>query len=313
MPQQLELRGLVGDEVESAFVRLQTALSQRAQKRSLTLVTPGAATANLEADWHPSDGYWVTFQREATGRHLCSYGVVDPAKETSQSFVLQINVQATDPWTRMGAFATDGRAIYYLHTGKLSGRPTFAERYPGQKALARWVGHAAVTYFVVAKLGDRRAAAQVSAYVKAVARFRGGGVLEEEYRGAFELGLAEAIRELQVRLGGADAVAAPQIGGIQVAPPTGPIEVQAARARLDFLKLLDEKMRYDPYLLAAPVEKIATSVQAERQRRLVYSIGAAILSTGGGWLLSAVNPSNVAGVAQAVYAALASILPFLPH
>jgi len=302
---QLELRGLSGKEFETAFAKLEAALTHGIKPTRMTLYSPGAANSELDAYWHPGDGYWVTFEPDAAmGKRWCSYGVVNPAVETRQTMLCQINVQAVDPWKPMGAFATDGRATYYLHNGRLARYTSFADRYPGQKALVRWDGHAPATYFIVAKLGSRRAAAQLGRYVRAIANYKGGAALEETYRGAFEEGLAQAVRELEVRLGGADTRA-----GVEVASASGSLEdMGAARSRLAFLRQLQEKLRYDPYLLAAPVGKISSNVQAERRRRLIYSIGAAVLSTGAGWLLSTVSPGNALSLLQGAFGWIPTLL-----
>src|SRR5690242_15898709 len=115
---QLDLHGLSGKDVNVAFRKLQAALTHGVKPIPMTLFNPGVPNVELDAYWRSGEGYWVTFEQDAAmGRHMCSYGVVDPAKESRQNLVCQINVQTADPWTRMGAFATDGHAIYYLHNG----------------------------------------------------------------------------------------------------------------------------------------------------------------------------------------------------
>ena len=218
----------------------------------------------------------------------------------------------------MGAFASYGKATYYVHWGRNTGRADFASRFGGQRATIRWDDHGG-DYFVVAKLGTRQTAKELGDYLKAYARFKGGGALEESYRSDFEQGIADAIRDLESRLGGADAAGAPQNGPTSGGLHTGDISgslnasLTATRERLAFLKQIQQKLRLDPYLLATPVERISNSVRADRRRRLFVSIGVTILSTGVGWLLSSLSPASVLGVGEAFFATLAHLLPWLPH
>src|SRR5579863_8200146 len=91
---QLQLRGLSGEEVNAAFEKLVRSLTQAVKPAPLDLVTPGAKNAAVDAYWHQSEGYWVSFQSDSMGRHVCSYGTVNPNDKKKQTFVCQINVQA---------------------------------------------------------------------------------------------------------------------------------------------------------------------------------------------------------------------------
>ena len=156
-------------------------------------------------------------------------------------------------------------------------------------------------------------------YINAIARFREGGALEETYWSDFEQGTAEAIRDLDVRLGGLDAQGAPQAtpdsGRLQSAGDSGSLEfdVRALRTRLSFLKQLDEKLRLDPYLLSTAVERISSRVREDRRRRLVRSIFAAVAFAGVVWLLSSISPLSLLGGGQALVGTLLQVIPWLPR
>jgi hypothetical protein len=130
-------------------------------------------------------------------------------------------------------------------------------------------------------LEDRHFARQLGAFVRAVARFKDGGTLAEEYRGTFERGPDEAIQDLQARIGGADQAESHQATA----------ELDEAKKRLERLKSLQEWLRYDTYLLQRPVDKITKEVQDDRRRRAVLSVAAAVVSIAVGWLLSAMSPA----------------------
>lgn len=309
---QLILRGLAGAEATAAFEQLKLSLRQGAETSPAALL---AGHPNAEGFWRPADGFWATIEPQSEpGRYYCTYGTIDPATKTKQASVCSINVRASEPWNPAGAFATDDKSIYYVHFGKNTGGNDFASRYSGQRATVRWDNHSG-DYFVVAKVRTRYTAHQLGEYITARARFKVGGALEESYRSDFELGIAEAIQELETRLGGADVAVGPQAGvpsgGLHAGDISGPLDVdaQAARARLEFLKQLEHKLRMDPYLLATPVERISNSVRADRQRRLIISIGVTILSTGVGWLLSSLSPASVFGAGQALISSFVHLLP----
>ena len=218
----------------------------------------------------------------------------------------------------MGAFASDGKNTYYLHWGRSTGRGDFAGRFGGQRATVRWDDHGG-EYFVVAQLNTRQTAKQLGEYLKAYARVKGGGELEEAYRSDFEQGIAEAIHDLESRLVGAERAGGPQSvpisGGLQAGDSSGSLNASlaATRERLVFLQQLQQRLRLDPYLLATPVERISNSVRADRRRRLIVSIGVTILSTGAGWLLSSLSPASLLSAGGAIYTNLALLIPWLPH
>jgi hypothetical protein len=285
------LKGLVGSEVDEAVRRLEQRLQQVAERRQLTLLIPHYPSEKHEAYWVEQERVWTVVASEDTGpgspgyKYWCSYGATDPGAVPAQLCVLQINVQSTgDPWKTSGALATDGRHTYLLHNGRLSGRMEFARRYPGQRTTVAWPGRSApLPYFVVGQLEHRHFAKQLGAYVHAVARFKDGGTLAEEYRGTFEQGVDEAIQDLQARIGGAD-----QAGNHQATA-----ELEEAKQRLQRLQSLQEWLRYDTYLLQRPVDKITKEVQDDRRRRTVLSVIAAAMSIVVGWLLSAMSPAAV--------------------
>jgi hypothetical protein len=324
---QLELRGLSGDAVISAVDQLKASLALGADPapEALTALTKGKPKAQVF--WRPRDGYWALIEPQAAGRFYCAFGMIDPATKTKQPTLCTINVRVTDPWNPMGAFASgasDGKATYYVHWGRNTGRADFASRFGGRRATIRWDDHGG-DYFLVAKLGTRQTAKELSEYLTAYARIKSGGALEASYRSEFEQGIAEAIRDLEGRLngaGGADASGAPQngptsggLGVVRSGDISGSLNASltATRERLAFLKQLQQKLRLDPYLLATPVERISNSVRADRRRRLLVSIGVTVLSTGVGWLLSSLSPASVLGVGEALYATLVHLLPWLPH
>lgn len=316
---QLELRGLSGDAVIMAMNQLKASLQAAAEPAPEALSALNASKPDAQAYWRPRDGYWATIDYQAaSGKYTCTFGTIDAATKTKQPTLCTINVRVSEPWNPMGALATDGKATYYVHWGRSTGRADFASRFGGQRATVRWDDHGG-DYFLVAQLGTRQTAKQLGDYLKAYARFKGGGELEEAYRSDFEQGVAEAIRDLEGRLVGAERSGGPQSvpisGGLQAGDTSGSLNASltATRERLAFLQQLQQRLRLDPYLLATPVERISSSVRADRRRRLFISIGVTIFSTGVGWLLSSLSPASLLTAGETLYSTLAHLVPWLPH